>query len=107
MEKHDKKDVFMDAVNEVIKLCDGMVALDDGVSSDPAQKYALSRMYAEKEFRDYLKRARDTNKSALGSVSNLEGLWYCKGRIAVLSELLGISKQYFEEAAKLDKSIKL
>lgn len=102
IERHD----IMEQVNELIKIVNGFIPLFDEKSSDPTQKYALSRMYADKGFRDYIIRAIATNKNSLGDVSDLQGLWLCKGRIEVLSELLGISKKLYEESAKLDKILK-
>ena len=75
MERHDN---IMTQINTLVKLVDGMIPLYDELSSDPAQRYALSRMYAEKEFRDYLTRILKANKNGLGEVSDLQGLWLCK-----------------------------
>lgn len=91
---------------ELIKALPGYTPLDTPTdSSDGAMRFALASMYKEKAYRDYLMRAIRLTIEGFQHVTDERGLWVQQGRLLVLKELLSISKQAFNEAEKLDKSL--
>lgn len=102
MDTHDKK--VMKLLTNLTKELGGFIPMD-AESSDTVQRFALSRMYAEKGFRDYMISNLKRQKAAMADVVDLKGIWSQKGRIEILTEILRVSKQMFEESQRLENSL--
>lgn len=91
------------AIVALIEALPGFTPLEVLETTDAQQRYALAQMYADRGFREYLSRSGKIAIDNLQKVETINQLWFNKGRIEVLKEILKVSKQMFEEAAKLDK----
>lgn len=105
MDKEDK--TVMVLINQLTRALPGYLPLDDDQKSSEAPKrFALAAAYANKGFRDYLISAIRNQTAALADAEDIKGIWFQKGRIEVLRELLRVSKQMFEESERLSNSLK-
>ena len=103
MDNHDK--IVMKLLTQLTKELDGFLPLEVPKSSETLQRFSLAEMYANKGFRDYMVSNLKRQKSSLSDAVDLKGLWVQKGRIEILTEILRVSKQMFEESEKLKGSL--
>lgn len=66
--------------------------------------YALAQMFASKGFRNYLEMAINSQIKSLLKTETTNDIFFIKGRILTLKELLIISKRAFENVSKVEKA---
>lgn len=96
---------IVELLNELSGLLPGFDPLEVS-KNDAEQKMGLATAFANKGFRDYLRKAIRSQVASSQDVTTMEGLWSQKSRVLVLKELYRASEQCFNEAEKLSKVIK-
>lgn len=104
----DQEKEILRLMNELNKALPGYLPLEYVIkTSESTQKLGLAKAYADKGFREYLLRQIQQQYSANNDVDTVQGLWVQKTRVGILKEILRAAKTAFEDAQKIDKSLKV
>lgn len=94
-------------INEVVAYLDGIEPLIE--FKEPMNEishemnYALAQMFANKGYRSYLENNLNAQIKSLMRAETTNDIFYLKGRIITLKELLIVAKRAFEKISEIDK----
>lgn len=93
---------ILELLNELTKLLPGFTELKKPINN-AEQLAGLAKAYADKGFRDYMKKIIVDTITGMADVTDMNNLYLQKGRLLTIKELFRMSETAFNDIQKLSK----